>query len=117
MKKAFFLIFIVTLIFSLCACSKPDLEDMTSGVGDGYSTIIWGDNTYVPYGALAGYGKSGKQIGIVDGDKDNRVYELNGYSAEEWIVNSIPFDAPMLFREIDVTDIPNGWQSEYEWNR
>lgn len=26
-------------------------------------------------------------------------------------------DAAMLYREIGVTDIPNGWQSEYEWNQ
>ena len=88
-----------------------------SGEGDGYATIIWGDKTYVPYGALDDYGERGKQIGIVDGDKDNRVYELKGYSVDEWIVNSFPYDAAMLYREIDVTDIPDGWQSEYEWNK
>ena len=61
-------------------------------------------------------GERGKQIGIVDGDKDNRVYELKGYSVDEWIVNSFPYDAAMLLREVNVTDIPDGWQSEYEWN-
>jgi hypothetical protein len=25
-------------------------------------------------------------------------------------------DEPMLFREINVTDIPEGLESEYEWN-
>ena len=117
MKKTFSLLVIVALIISLCACSQQDLEDMTSGTGDGYATIVWGDKTYVPYGALAAYGKSGKQIGIVDGDKDNRVYECKGYSTEEWIVNALPHDAAMLYREVDVTDIPDGWQSEYEWNQ
>ena len=111
------LIVIFTFIFSFCACSGQDLEDMTSGEGDGYATIVWGDKTYVPYGALAAYGERGKQIGIIDGDKGNRVYELKGYSVDEWIVNAIPYDAAMLYREIDVTDIPDGWQSEYEWNK
>ena len=117
MKRTFSLLAIVVLIVALCACSQQDLEDMTSGIGDGYATIVWGDRTYVPYGALAAYGERGKQIGIVDGDKDNRVYECKGYSAEEWIVNALPHDAAMLYREIDVDDIPNGWQSEYEWNQ
>lgn len=117
MKKAFFLLVAFALIVSLCACSQQDLEDMTSGTGDGYATIVWGDKTYVPYGALADYGERGKQIGIVDGDKDNRVYELKGYSADEWIVIAFTHDAAMLFREINVTNIPDGWCSEYEWNQ
>lgn len=25
--------------------------------------------------------------------------------------------AAMLYREINVVDIPDGWQSEYEWNQ
>ena len=108
---------IFTLIFSLCACSQQALEDMASGEDDGYATIIWGDKTYVPYGALSDeYGERGKQIGIVDGDKDSRVYELKGYSVDEWIVNSFFHDGAMLLREVNVTDIPDGWQSEYEWN-
>lgn len=118
MKKAFLsFIVIFTLVFSLCACSRQDLEDMASGEEDGYATIVWGDRIYVPYGALAAYGERGKQIGIVDGDKDNRVYELKGYPVDEWIVNSFPHDAAMLLREVNVTDIPDGWQSEYEWNK
>lgn len=107
----------MALIFSLCACSQQNLENMTSGTGNGYATIVWGEKIYVPYGALSAYGERGKQIGIVDGDKDNRVYELKGYSVDEWIVNVFPHDAAMLCREIDVTDIPNGWKSEYEWNQ
>lgn len=117
MKKTFCLLLAFALIISLCACSQQNLEDMTSGTGDGYATIVWGDKTYVPYGALADYGERGKQIGIVDGNKDDRVYELKGYSADEWIVNAFTHDAAMLFREINVTDIPDGWQSEYEWNQ
>ena len=40
-KKAFLsFVVIFTLVFSLCACSQQDLEDMTSGEGDGYATIV-----------------------------------------------------------------------------
>lgn len=52
----------------------------------------------------------------MNGDKDDRVYELKGYSVDEWIVQAFPHDAAMLLREINVTDIPDGWKSEYEWN-
>ena len=116
MKKLVFFVMIVVLITSLCACSQQDLEDMASGTDDGVATIVWGDKTYVPYGPLSAYGDRGKQIGIVDGDKDYRAYECKGYSIDEWIVTAFPYDAAMLMREINVTDIPEGWESEYEWN-
>ena len=118
MKKIFAFIMLFALAASLCACSlqKSDLADMTTGHGDGYVTVIWGDKIYVPYGALSAYGKRGKQIGIVDGDKDHKVYECKGYHPDEWIVTALPHDAAMLLREINVTAIPEGWQSEYEWN-
>ena len=44
------------------------------------------------------------------------VYECKGYSTDEWIGTAFPYDAAMLWREINVTDIPEGWESEYEWN-
>ena len=118
MKKFISFALIALLIVTLCACSQnqQDLEDMSTGTGDGYVTIIWDDKTYVPYGPLSTYGDRGKQIGIVDGDKDYKAYECKGYSTDEWIVTAIPYDAAMLYREINVTDIPEGWQSEYEWN-
>ena len=118
MKKIVAFIILITLAASLCACSvqDPELADMTTGHGDGYATVIWGDKTYVPYGALSAYGKRGKQIGFVDGDKDHKVYECKGQHTEEWIVTALPHDAAMLMREINVTAIPEGWESEYEWN-
>ena len=116
MKKFISFAMFALLIVSLCACSQQDLADMTTGEGDGYVTTVWGDKTYVPYGPLSAYGTRGKQIGIVDGDKDYKAYECKGYSTDEWIVTAFPYDASMLMREINVTDIPEGWQSEYEWN-
>ena len=118
MKKIFAFLMLITLAASLCACSvqKSDLAEMTTGSGDGFATVIWGDKTYVPYGALSAYGKRGKQIGIVDGDEDHRVYACKGQHTGEWIVTALPYDADMLMREINVTAIPEGWQSEYDWN-
>ena len=118
MKKIIVFIMLIVLTASLCACSvhNSDLADMTTGHGDGYATVIWGDKTYVPYGALSAYGKRGNQIGIIDGDKDHKVYECKGHHPDEWIVTALPYDAAMLMRESGVTAIPEGWQSEYEWN-
>lgn len=121
-KKILSLILAVGLAFSLCACPKKsaetDLADMRSGTGDGYKTIIWGDKTYVPYSVIA-RSDLGKQIGIVDGEERYRVYEYKGHSTDEWIIEMLVsglMDNPMLLRELNTTDIPEGLQSEYEWN-
>ena len=118
MKRLIVIIISIFMILSLFACSNQEQElvNMTSGTYDGVSTVVWGDKIYVPYGSLAIYGDRGKQIGIIDSDNGHKVYECNGYSTDEWIAAALPYDAAMLYREINVTDIPESWQSEYEWN-
>ena len=123
MKKILLLIIAVGLTLFLSACSDKnadaDLADMASGTGDGYRTIIWGDKTYVPYSVVP-RSDCGKQIGIVDGEERYRVYEYKGHSTDEWIIEMLVtglMDNPMLLREINTTDIPEGLQSEYEWNQ
>ena len=62
----------------------------------------------------------GKQIGIVDGDPDHKIYEYKNLSRDEWIVDyydSGLMDGSMLMREENVSDIPEGLESEYEWNQ
>lgn len=116
MKKTLSTLLIAIMLLSLYACSRQEFADMTTEVRDGYVAIVWEDKTYVPYCAVA-KSDCGTQLGIVDGNKDDRVYEYKGYSADEWIVNSLVMDGgAMLYREIDVTDVPNGLESEYEWN-
>lgn len=115
MKKALSMFLMIVMIFSFCACSKQEPTNMTTEVNDAYAAIVWENKTYVPYCAIS-ESDCGEQIGIVDGDKDDRVYEYNGYSTDEWIINSYVHDGAMLLREINVTDIPDGLESEYEWN-
>lgn len=117
MKKSIAAIISFLIILSLSACSRQEQElaDMTTLDCGGYTAIVWDKNTYVPYCAIQ-RGDCGKQIGIVNSDKDDRVYEYKGYSSDEWIINAYTMDGAMLYREINVTDIPEGLQSEYEWN-
>ena len=59
----------------------------------------------------------GDLIGYVDGNTGDRVCEYKDYPSTEWIANYITVDGgAMLYKEINVTDIPDGLQSEYEWN-
>ncbi len=88
---------------------------MTAEIHDDYAAIVWEDKTYVPYCAISKT-DCGEEIGIVDGDKDDKVYEYHGYSTDEWIINYYVMDSAMLYREMNVTNILDGLQSEYEWN-
>jgi hypothetical protein len=121
MKKVVLNFLTVIMILSICACSKQEVVDManlTTENQDGYVVIIWDERTYVPYTAIS-MGDCGKQIGIIDNDEYDKVYEYKDYSSEMWIAEmyiSGEMDSPMLFREINVTDIPEGLESEYEWN-
>jgi hypothetical protein len=122
-KRVLSVLLSVTMVFVCCACSKQDsttqdLADMTTTDNGEYISIIWDGRTYVPYTAIA-KSDCGNQIGIVGGDSNDKVYEYQEYSTEEWIAEmyvSGEMDSPMLYREIDVTDIPTGLQSEYDWN-
>ncbi len=115
MKQTLSVFLIAIMLFSLCACSKQEIVDMTTEENGDYVAIVWDSRTYIPYCAIS-KSDCGSQIGIVDGNKDDRVYEYKDFPTDEWIINSYVMDSAMLCREVNVTDIPNGLQSEYEWN-
>ena len=117
MKKIIALLIIISLSVSFSACSKQDtdLVIMSYGVSDEYATIVWGANIYIPYGPIS-RNDCGTQIGFIDGNENDKIYEFRDYSTDEWIISTLPNDPPMLWRETNVTDIPEGLQSEYEWN-
>ena len=119
MKKKLYCIICSCILISLmvCACGKEkNLIDMSTAVGDGYMAIIWEDRTYVPF-CVVSKNDCGTQIGYLDGEPDNRVCEYKDYPTEKWIANYLTVDGgAMLFKEINVTDIPDGLESEYQWN-
>jgi len=80
-----------------------------------YRAIVWEGRVYVPYCAVANR-ERGRQIGIVDGDERDQVYEYRGYQSEKWIISfyhSGLMDHSLLMREQTVTDIPEGLLSEH----
>ena len=120
MKRITVIGILVCLIITLCSCrkNKEDLEDMSTLDTGKYQAIVWNDKTYVPYCAISN-SERGKQIGIVNGDKNNRIYQYSSYPVEEWMISfyhSGEMDSSMLMRELSVTEIPEGIQSEYDWN-
>jgi len=130
-KKNLFIIFIIIILLVICCLlflairnskynKNPEhLEDMTYYKTEEYQAIVWNNRTYVPFCAIEN-SKRGKWIGIIDSDENNRVYEYKEYSTNEWLIllNKVGVDGEsILFKEKNVTDIPEGLQSEYEWNR
>lgn len=115
MKKMLSVLIAVIAVLTLCSCSNQALANMTTAENGEYAAIVWEDRTYVPYCAISKRDR-GQKIGIVDGDKDDQVWEYKGHSVNEWIINSYVMDSAMLYKERNVTDIPEGLQSEYPWN-
>ena len=119
MKKRIFFISICLLIIVLSGCSQKNNEivNMTTQSNDDYVSIIWEDSVYIPFCAINN-SERGEQIGIVNGDKNNQVYEYKGYSTDDWIISiykSGLMDSSMLMKEINTTEIPNNLQSDYKW--
>lgn len=118
MKKLIYFITLCLMVFMLSACAKSSkpLENMTTQNSDGYVSIVWQDRVYVPFCAIENE-QRGEQIGIVDGDERDQVYEYKDHSTKDWIISfykSGEMDSSMLMKEINVKDIPENLESDYE---
>lgn len=82
-------------------------------------TLINGDLEFAPF-SKAEDDQIGKEIGeftFPDDDSQEYVYELEGQSADEWIVVTGENKSdPMIYKELGVTKYPKGFESEYPWN-
>lgn len=120
MKKSIYFISLclTTIMLSSCGQNNKKIENMETQESNDYLSVIWRDKAYVPF-CVVDNKERGIQIGIVNGDKKDQIYEYKDYSTEEWIISfykSGEMDTSMLMKEINVTEIPNNLQSDYEWN-
>ena len=112
MKKILFIL-IASLMLLLCACNN-NLINMTSSDNGESTSIIWEDRIYKPF-CVVSKNDCGKKIGYLNNEKDNVISIYKDLSQEEWIANYLTVDGgAMLYKEINVTDIPDGMQSEYD---
>lgn len=90
-----------------------------------YVYLTEGDRIYVPYCAFEP-DRLGDCIGYCDveateysGAFREYICELKGYPSDEWIVGVMNAGCTegMILREVNATDIPEGFSSEYEWNQ
>jgi hypothetical protein len=120
MKKLIYFISLclITIMLSSCGQSNKKLENMTTRENNEYVAIVWGNRTYIPF-CVVDNSEQGVQIGIVNGDKKDQVYEYKGYSTDDWIISfykSGEMDSSMLMKEINVTEVPDYLKSNYKWN-
>ena len=117
-KKLYGIVCLCSLVsIMLCACGKnTNFIDMSTSEGDEYTAIIWEDRTYVPFCTIS-KSDCGTQIGYLNGETDDRICEYKDYPTDEWIANHLMADGgAILFKEVNVTHIPDGLEAEYEWN-
>jgi hypothetical protein len=131
-KKYFSVFFLVTLILSCTVCSKRN--DLVNGVKIGTTgidddkfimdfIINWNGKNYVLFGSMDFvpsktktihenfFRLRGKQIGIVNNDPRNKIFVVNGYDSEEWLINYYTYNDSItqtqyLLKEENVEIIP-----------
>ena len=126
-KKVIITICIVILILIIGAFAWIKLNNtfdksnpiiFEKGSNDNYSYVIYQNKEYVPYSACSPKDRT-KYLGYIKDDEQNEIYTFKNYSEEEWLINLLDTGATkecMLYKEKNVTNIPEGLSSEYEWN-
>jgi hypothetical protein len=106
MKKLHILLIIFLLAAFLAACAAKEYESFRE-LGEG-SRLQKGDILYSFYGALPEDSLRGEQIGIVDGDKKHKVFEIKGFSSDEWIIEyyDVIMSVYCIYKADTVTEIP-----------
>lgn len=129
MKKILVISIVIMLLYSLTGCgSKIQLPDdpivYQQNSNDKYTYLEYDGKIYVPYcpyeekylGNCIGY----YDIPAGEYTEAGRAYvcELKGYLSDEWIIEFLDTNCSegMILREVNTTEIPEGFTSEYEWN-
>lgn len=113
MQKIVLFLFALVCILGLTACSEDGLVDMAASVEEGKFTIHWEGRTYQPF-CVVSKTDCGRQLGYLNGDKNDRVSEYKGQKPEKWLVSWMPMDGgAILYKEAGVMEIPPGLEQEY----
>ncbi|HHV97954.1 MAG TPA: hypothetical protein GXX36_00010 [Clostridiaceae bacterium] len=107
MKKLSLLLVIILMMSFFSSCSAKEYESFQEL--DNGSKLKRGNIIYSFYSALPKDSLRGEQIGIIDGDKKHKVFEVNGYSSDEWIIEyyDVIMSVYNLYKADSVTEIPD----------
>ena len=115
LKRICSLLALLAVLLSAASCGQPatleNMEYVKHEDGSYGSQIKWGDTVYTFWGA-ADTEFIDKQIGIIDNDKDEKVYSVKGYSTDEWLINHLDviMSTYELYKAESVTDIPQDFE-------
>ena len=118
MKRFLGMLLLLCLLAALPGCTAEGLEDMQWIEGEDGPSIVRGDSAYVFYGFVGGDRLTGRQIGVLDGDGDHKVFAVKGYADADWVLERL--DTLMsgttcsLFRRADLADIPEDFALDEE---
>lgn len=77
-----------------------------------YVEIRWKNRVYAPF-CVVSKGERGMFLSVSSG---GWISAWRDYPPEDWLVSWIPQDGgAMLYKELTVTDIPEGLEAEYDW--
>ena len=107
MKKIVLVLVFALLVCTLSACVSSASYESLKTLDNG-SKLEWGDRTYSFYSAKPNAVQIGKQVAIVDDDRKHKIFEVKGYSHEEWIIEyyDVIMSTYSLYKSDDVTDVP-----------
>lgn len=107
MKKSSLWLTVLTSVLLLASCRVTTYEDY-QGLQNG-SILQRGSITYTFHGPLPDDSLRGKQVGIVDGDRKDKVYEVEGLSQKEWIIqySDVEMSIYTVYKADSVTEIPD----------
>lgn len=107
MKKLSVLFAIIALMVFFMSCTTKEYDSFQE-LNNG-SKLQRGSITYSFYSALSSDSLRGKQIGIVDGDKKRKVFEIKGFSSDEWVIEyyDVEMSVYSVFKSDTVTEIPS----------
>ncbi len=106
MKKLRLFLVIIALMTFFTSCNANEYENFQE-LNNG-SKLQRGSIIYSFYSALPEDSLRGEQIGIVDGDKKYKVFEVKGFSSDEWIIEyyDVIMSVYSLYKADTVTEIP-----------
>lgn len=107
MKKLSLWLTVLISVLFLMSCTEKTYENYQEFQNG--SVLKRGSITYSFYGPLPDDALRGMQIGIVDGDKKDKVYELKGLSSGDWIIEYYDVDMSIyaVYKADTVTEIPD----------
>ena len=80
--------------------------------------LTYNNITYRPFGVLLNNKLKGIQIGVRENSPNSKIYEINGYSSNEWIVEylEVIMGTNMIFKKVNVKNIPQELKTYEQYN-